>query len=54
MSATTIRVQQEQLDSLYDLQEQMYPETHEHVPLNATIDVLVRDKLTELNRGDNE
>lgn len=50
MSATTIYVQEKQLNQLKDIQEGMHGTTK--VPYSATLDVLFRNKLDELKEGD--
>ena len=49
MSGTTIYVQEKTLNQLKDVQESMHGTTR--VPYSATLDLLFREKLTELNRG---
>jgi hypothetical protein len=50
--ATTIYVQDKNLEQLKNIQESMHGT--QKVPYSATLDVLFRDKLNELNRGDEE
>lgn len=50
MSGTTIYVEQRNLEQLKNIQKIMHGTTR--VPYSATLDVLFRDKLSELNEDD--